>query len=86
MALKLLLPRDQETCLKILFLAALFINTGNHFDVRQLVNGRTSHVQMTAMGILTDLTMEGARSQTQTKSSRGAVSQNRLPLGVGVGL
>ena len=40
---------------------------------------------MTVMGILTDLTMEGARSQTQTKTSCGDISQNRVHLGVGVG-
>ena len=40
---------------------------------------------MTAMGILIDLTTEGARSQTQIKTSCGVVSQNRLYLGVGVG-
>ena len=40
---------------------------------------------MTAMGILIDLTLVGARSQTQIKTSCGVVSQNRLHLGVGVG-
>ena len=40
---------------------------------------------MTVMGILTDLTMEGARSQTQTKRSCSDINQNRVHLGVGVG-